>query len=209
MSYIKFVLFDLGNVIVNVDKEEALRIFSDITGEPVEKLLDFPESNLEKNFEKGKIAIEDYIAGLKRRFNLTNEVNKEELIEIWASCFKLNEQMIELVKKIDRNIKKGILSNTNPLHIESINKNYDIFGYFDYLFFSYDLGYVKPDKRIYTSVMGKLKAKANEIIFIDDLQANLLPAEKIGFHTYLFDNPESLERYLQQKEVIGLTRKTQ
>jgi len=209
MSYIKFVLFDLGNVIVNVDKEEALRIFSDITGEPVEKLLDFPESNLEKNFEKGKIAIEDYIAGLKRRFNLTNEVNKEELIEIWASCFKLNEQMIELVKKIDRNIKKGILSNTNPLHIESIKKNYDIFGYFDYLFFSYDLGYVKPDKRIYTSVMSKLKAKANEIIFIDDLQANLLPAEKIGFHTYLFDNPESLERYLQQKEVIGLTRKTQ
>jgi len=209
MSYIKFVLFDLGNVIVNVDKEEALRIFSDITGEPVEKLVDFPESNLEKNFEKGKIAIEDYIAGLKRRFNLTNEVNKEELIEIWASCFKLNEQMIELVKKIDRNIKKGILSNTNPLHIESIKKNYDIFGYFDYLFFSYDLGYVKPDKRIYTSVMSKLKAKANEIIFIDDLQANLLPAEKIGFHTYLFDNPESLERYLQQKEVIGLTRKTQ
>ncbi|MBO8130119.1 MAG: HAD family phosphatase [Candidatus Marinimicrobia bacterium] len=209
MSYIKFVLFDLGNVIVNVDKEEALRIFSDITGEPVEKLLDFPESNLEKNFEKGKIAIEDYVAGLKRRFNLTNEVNKEELIEIWASCFKLNEQMIELVKKIDRNIKKGILSNTNPLHIESINKNYDIFGYFDYLFFSYDFGYVKPDKRIYTSVMSKLKAKANEIIFIDDLQANLLPAEKIGFHTYLFDNPESLERYLQQKEVIGLTRKTQ
>jgi HAD superfamily hydrolase (TIGR01509 family) len=47
----------------------------------------------------------------------------------------------------------------------------------------------KPDLEIYEQVLGKLKVKPEEILFIDDQLENIEPAQKLGMHTVLAKEP--------------------
>jgi glucose-1-phosphatase len=54
MSTYKAILFDFGNVIINIDPELTLKSLSDISGKPLEKVREkMEESQLNKRYELG------------------------------------------------------------------------------------------------------------------------------------------------------------
>ncbi|MBI4162306.1 MAG: HAD-IA family hydrolase [Candidatus Aenigmarchaeota archaeon] len=48
----------------------------------------------------------------------------------------------------------------------------------------------------------KAKCKAEECVFIDDKESNLLPAKKLGMRVVLFESPEKLESALGKLGVL-------
>lgn len=58
-------------------------------------------------------------------------------------------------------------------------------------FFSADFGKVKPDDEFYLHVLEKTGWRADEVLFVDDLPANVEAAARLGFHTLLFTGSES------------------
>lgn len=57
---------------------------------------------------------------------------------------------------------------------------------------------IKPDERIYRVLFDRYKQLPEESVFIDDNQANITAAERLGMHAVLFDNIESVEKRLKQ-----------
>lgn len=57
----------------------------------------------------------------------------------------------------------------------------------DKIFVSYELGLLKPNKAIYQSVLEKLNAKPEEVIFIDDKRENVEAAKSLGINGIVFD----------------------
>lgn len=202
MAGIKAVLFDLGNVLVRVNKEIALQEFSRLTGFSGIQLLSFLESEIEKDFELGLISTHEYIKRVEEFFGSSVKLDVEMLSSIWSRCFKPDEVVLSIVDRLDGRVTRGILSNTNSLHIDSIRKNWRIFDSFDYLFFSYEIGYAKPDKRIYQFAVEKLEVVPEQVIFIDDLEENVSSAEEFGLVTHLFENWEKLYNFLRGYGVI-------
>jgi len=85
----------------------------------------------------------------------------------------------EVVKKLSRSYTLGIISDTWP----SIEPQLDAIGvnpFFSFRTYSFDLGVLKPDKRMYLDALGKCGCSAEETVFIDDSAANLKGAAECG-----------------------------
>lgn len=57
----------------------------------------------------------------------------------------------------------------------------------DKIFVSYKLGLLKPDAEIYEQILTLLKAKPEEVIFIDDKLKNIETAKSIGINGIVFN----------------------
>lgn len=60
---------------------------------------------------------------------------------------------------------------------------------FDHIIESWREGIRKPNPAIYERVLGLLDRPANQVLFVDDLAANVVAAEASGMHALLFGTP--------------------
>ena len=58
---------------------------------------------------------------------------------------------------------------------------------FDHEFYSCDLGFVKPDKEYFRSVLNRLGLEPSTILFLDDNQQIVNSASECGLTAFLFD----------------------
>lgn len=186
----KALIFDLGNVIVNLNMRKfykkilpksdnkQINIYKDLW-EPIEKL------------DKGLFSKEEFYQEAKKRFQF-QDVGKEEFFNMFNSIFdSLNYKLLDFIKKLkqDKMYKVFALSNTNPLHVEFLAKNIiDFRDYFNQVFYSYELGMIKPDPKIFLHVLEYINYKPSECIFIDDNRKNVKVAEQIGMIGIQFRN---------------------
>ena len=193
----KTFFFDLGNVLVKVNKEKALKLFASNLQVSKQELMAFPESEMEKNYETGKINTEEYVQQLHHYFNLENRLNYDYLIEIWKKPFTIIEKSIEILDQVKGQSRIIMLSNTNPLHIDAIKDKYPgLLKKFDDLIFSFTAGASKPDPEIYRFALNKAGIKPEQAFFTDDLEENIKAAEKVGISSYQFENPRGLAEFL-------------
>ena len=52
---------------------------------------------------------------------------------------------------------------------------------FDYTFLSFEIGYAKPDLKIFEYALDKMKIEAKNVLFIDDSFKNISAARALGF----------------------------
>jgi len=80
------------------------------------------------------------------------------------------------------------LSNDVSEWSGKLRRKFKIESYFKGFIISGDVGLRKPDPAIYELLIGRLKCKANDILFVDDNIRNLDAAERKGIGTVLFDS---------------------
>ena len=127
------------------------------------------------------------------------------LSEDWASSIKelitasieWDPDMFNLVLDLkQKGFKIVCLSNICQYRSsKAIQAGY--FDIFDETFFSFEIGYDKPDLRAYEYVLNKLNINPNECIFIDDSEENVLAAQNKGITGIVFTSKENLEKQLQ------------
>ena len=96
----------------------------------------------------------------------------------YFSGFKLHKDVINLVNKLRKRYKIGLLSNIAKGDWNHINKRFKLENNFDFLILSFKVGDIKPHKKIYLKLLKETKGK--HCIFIDDKLVNLIAAHKFG-----------------------------
>ncbi|XP_009069384.1 PREDICTED: bifunctional epoxide hydrolase 2, partial [Acanthisitta chloris] len=76
--------------------------------------------------------------------------------------------------------------------------------HFDLVLESCRIGMMKPDPRIYTYALEALKAKPQEVIFLDDLGKNLQPAREMGMATILVRDTDNALKELEKLSGVQL-----
>ncbi|XP_069340931.1 bifunctional epoxide hydrolase 2 isoform X2 [Eulemur rufifrons] len=69
---------------------------------------------------------------------------------------------------------------------------------FDFLIESCRIGMAKPDPQIYKFALDTLKASPSEVVFLDDIGANLKPARDLGMVTILVRDTDTALRELEK-----------
>ncbi len=82
-----------------------------------------------------------------------------------------------------KGIEVGLLSNALP----NLSNTAKGLAADDKIFVSYKLGLLKPDAEIYKQILTLLKAKPEEVIFIDDKLKNVEAAKSIGINGIVFN----------------------
>lgn len=188
---IKTIIFDFGNVFINLDIEgahkHALETFN------IETLSE-EMTAFNSFYEQGLISTEEFLDFYASNFP---KLSKEQLIDVWNFMLKdFPENRLEFLQnlKASGKYKLILLSNTNELHINWIKENVSFFNdfkdCFDKFYLSNELNLVKPNQDIFEFVLKENNLIANECIFIDDNQDNIKTADALKFETWHI-NPET------------------
>lgn len=185
---IKNIIFDFGDVFINLDKagalQNALNLFK--LQELTEELI-----AINTNYEQGLISTNAFLQFYLEKFP---DLSKEKIIEAWNFILKdFPQKRLSFLKNLaaENKYKLILLSNTNELHINWIRENimfYEEFkSYFDAFYLSHEIKLRKPNLNIYQYVLNQNQIKPNETLFIDDTFENTQAAKKLGISVWNID----------------------
>jgi glucose-1-phosphatase len=184
MTTIKNIIFDFGDIFINLDKQAIENNFKKLG------LKDWNEKLKMNNFlfETGKISENDFLKGIQEY--LPKE-NIQTIKEVWNSILKdFPLYRLEFLESIKDQFNIFLLSNTDAIHIEKFRKNVGENFYlkfencFKKIYYSYEIKIRKPNHEIYELVLNEQKINANETIFIDDRLDNIETAASLGINVW-------------------------
>jgi len=194
----RVIFFDLGNVIVSVNKPLAIRAFAERTGIQPKTLAAAVHSKLEMDFEKGLLSDAEYLRRIHTVYPMSRTLTLRDMIEVWKLPFTKIDAVCDLLPVLQQQAKLCLLSNTNYVHFSAIREKYAIDHWFDDLILSYEVGCRKPDPQIYQKALRQTGTRAGRAIFIDDLAENVRAAEDLGIRSHLFRNIAGLLKFLTE-----------
>lgn len=199
---IRNIVFDLGNVLLSWKPFEFLlkEGYDEKTaGLMVDSVF---RSRHWLSLDNGDISNEEAIDLMASDSSLL----KEEISSLFDLCHKIispitgNIKLLPVLKK--EGYKLYYLSNF-PSDFFGITKSrYDFFRHFDGGVISAEVGCSKPDPAIYDIFLKRFSLKAEECLFIDDLETNAGAGEAAGMKVIHFNGHESLQKMLQQQSIL-------
>ncbi|HAL71501.1 MAG TPA: hypothetical protein DCP71_06965, partial [Verrucomicrobiales bacterium] len=105
---------------------------------------------------------------------------------IWCDIFTENEAMKRTLAPLVGKVPMKLLSNTSGLHKDYLLRTYDIFRPFSGGVYSYSAKCSKPGEEIFQVTIRELELDPTQTFYIDDLEANITTARRLGFQTHLY-----------------------
>jgi len=197
LENISALVFDLGEVIVNVDTKKTTDAFAFLAGDKGFELYSFhQQSTLFNDFERGKIDAATFRNGLRPYFNPA--VEDAQIDSAWnAMLGDTPLRKLQILQGLRKQYKVFALSNTNIIHIAWVNaylkSTYDcgcLEDYFDKAYYSYEIGERKPDAASFQIVLNEQHLIPEKTLMIDDRLENLNAAAALGMKTYHMQHPD-------------------
>jgi len=205
MSKIKNIVFDLGGVVFEIDKNRAIKHFNEIGFGEAKSYLDaFTQVGIFGQLEAGEITAEEFRSKLSELAG--KEMTYDDCLYGWTGYYKqMHQYTLDAIQELRRKgYRVSLLSNTNPYMMQwARSKDFDGNGnsvdhYFDKLYLSYECKVMKPDARIFEMMLEGEGAVPNETIFIDDSPHNVKAAAELGIHTLQPGNGEDWREMLNE-----------
>ncbi len=185
---IKTLLFDFGDIFINLDKEGAMQNALDLF-----ELNDFSEEMVAFNsfYEQGLISTDEFLEFYQENFP---KLTSDQILDAWQYILKdFPSHRLEFIQQLaaENKYKLILLSNTNELHIKWVKEKVtfyeDFKNCFDAFYLSHEIKLRKPNLDIYQFVLDEHQLNPNEVLFIDDTEENIVGASKLGIHTWQLD----------------------
>lgn len=194
---IDIVLFDFGGVIAEEGFKQGLTAVARANGVDegafVQAAFDIIYST---GYVLGKAPESAFWDALRRETGVRGD--DASLRNEIFSRFILRDWMIDLVNKLKANgIKVGILSDQTDL-LEELDKKYDFFRLFNYVFSSYRLGKGKRDASLFDDVARAVNAEPDRILFIDDDPGHVDRARQKGWKAMLYIEQAGFQKELEE-----------
>lgn len=116
--------------------------------------------------------------------------------EAFAEAKFIDKEVVELVEKLSKNYKTGLLSNSSSEYLRPILEQHDLARLFDEIVISSEVGIVKPTEEIFHHVLQKLGVKPENTLFIDDSPRNVAAAASLGIQAIPFRHAKGLKQDL-------------
>jgi putative hydrolase of the HAD superfamily len=102
----------------------------------------------------------------------------------------ISARRVEMLKELSTNFNVYLFSNTNAIHINRLHNEFremhgiEFSSLFVKDFYSHEIHERKPDLASYLKVIELSGIIPEETLFVDDLEKNILGAEKAGLKTF-------------------------
>lgn len=188
---IKNLLFDLGGVIMDIRRLNCVASFERLGMKDADNFLgEYSQKGPFLQLEEGAISEEQFRDAV-RQF-IAGEVTDEQIDSAFCDFLVgIPKYRLEQLRQLKKSYNIYMLSNTNSIMWRSrIAEDFRQEGleredYFDGIVTSFEARSIKPDAKIFHTVVEKLGINPDETLFLDDSQKNLDAAAQLGFHTLL------------------------
>lgn len=191
---IRVVMFDIGGILEVIPEggDPATR-FSALDQE-WDARLGLPPGHLTRSFEAvaadgafGRCTYAEWCA----RFQASTGLSQADFDAYMAAFWDVymgnpNEELIAYFRALRPRYRTAILSNSFLGAREQEEKRYGFTSMVDLAIYSHEEGIHKPDPRIFAIASERLGVPPAEIVFLDDVPANVEAARAVGLQAVLF-----------------------
>lgn len=189
---IKNLLFDLGGVIMDLDRDRCVRAFEALGMRDADEFLGvYGQKGAFLALERGDIDADEFRREIRPLFD--REVTDEEIDSAFNQFLTgIPQERLRALRQLRKRYGVYLLSNTNPIMMNGFiaeqfrqEEGMEMKDYFDGVVASYVAKCYKPDREIFDYACEKCGIKPEETLFFDDSQANVDAARALGFYAEL------------------------
>ena len=196
---VDFVIFDLGNVLIDIDYSRAMNLMKEALPTALHHRVDTCyAAEFHKAYERGEIDSPSFRNAFRDYFE--QSWSDAEVDYLWNSLLgELPACRLDLVRRLKSTYQVGILSNTNEIHVDAVHALLqaehgmpNFYPLFDRVFYSQEMGLAKPSAAIYQQLLLDLNTSPSRVLFFDDLLANVEGAATVGIQAVQVTGPNTI-----------------
>lgn len=197
------IIFDFGGVLVDWNPRNMYQQYFPDQPQAMEDFLNeinFMEWNAQQ--DKGRTFTEG-AAILSKEFPQYKKLI-HAYYENWEKSIvgQINESVEILVSLKDKGYPVYGLSNWSAETFPIARKKYPVFELLDDYVLSGDVNLIKPGPEIFEYFLNKFGRTAQECLFIDDSEPNIITAKNLGFDVIHFTSPAQLKNELSARHLL-------
>jgi putative hydrolase of the HAD superfamily len=194
-STIKAVILDYGKVLSHSPAQEEFGRMAEMFNVSFESFCEHWQSGRD-SYDRGDLTAEEYWLKLAAQTN-TN-INRQQIetlrqveVEIWTH---IDPDMLDWVSRLHAaGFKTGLLSNMPWDMVTHVRTKCDWMGKFSFQTLSAELRQIKPHPAIYEHALNGLGVAAEETLFLDDRETNVVAARSLGMRAIEFRSVPQLK----------------
>ena len=206
----KAVIFDIGRVIVRLDLKRAMApIATAMQGatspsakyRSAEEIWELIRSDQYWHaWQEGRMSSVEWHRHLMGRLDLS--LSFGEFRDAWNLVLDPEPILGEdLFVRLSDRCQLALLSNTDPIHVESLEQRFTFGRHFPVRIYSCEIGASKPSPAIYRAALRSLQVDPHEALYIDDIQEFVGAARKMGMDAIHFETRDMLESELRRRRL--------
>jgi epoxide hydrolase-like predicted phosphatase len=195
---IRAVIFDFGGVLVRTEDQafrRALAARLDMTSEELGALIF--ESNSARQATLGEITTQEHWDFVRKILKLSEEEFPSVPLAFWGGDI-LDTALMDYIRSLHPQYKTALLSNAWDDLRGKLRQTWKIDDAFDEIIISSEVGFAKPDLRIYRLTLDRLRVNPDEAVFIDDFQENVDGAILAGLQAIRFESSHQVLKALSR-----------
>lgn len=191
LNNIKNIIFDLGNVLLNLDFDASIKAFRKLGLE--DEIVNNRHGYSNPVFyelEVGKIGSVEFRKQVRTVLN-NYSCSDQQIDDAWSGMIKdIPANRVKKLQELGEKYEIYLFSNTNEIHIKKLLSEFknqhgiDFPSLFKTVYYSHEIHDRKPDITSFEKVIKLSGVHPAESIFIDDLEKNIVAAEKTGLKTF-------------------------
>jgi FMN phosphatase YigB (HAD superfamily) len=191
------VVFDFGNVLVEIDFHRVFARWAQYAQCPMEQIAErYAHDHHYEKHERGEINAHEYFAALRESLGIN--ISDEQFLDGWNQIFVGELPTIRSVtSQYAALFPIYAFSNSNESHKAVWLPRYSqLLQPFKQVFISCDIGKRKPETDAYLLVVKAIGAEPGRILFFDDSQQNIEGAQQAGMQVKKVDSVADLQTVL-------------
>lgn len=188
---IKNLLFDLGGVIMDIERQRCVDAFSALGLKNADSYFgEYGQHGPFLALERGDLSVEQFHDAF--RPNMPTGTTDAMIDEAFCKfLIGIPVERLRALAQLHSRYKIYLLSNTNKIMWDAVildefkKDGHDINYYFDGVVTSFRANALKPEEKIFRYAEQNLGIVPGETLFFDDSQTNLDAAAGLGFKTVL------------------------
>lgn len=201
---IRFVYFDMGNVLLYFDHRQAARQMAEVAGVLPDRVWDAVfASDLNTRYDAGQLSTDEFFEEFCRLTG--SRPPRAELERAASAIFRVNVSIRPIIGHLSgAGYRVGLVSNTCPLHWEYVSRGRHrlLPELFDVVVLSYELRLLKPQPEFYAAATDRAGVRPEEIFFVDDLEENVVGARAFGWQAERYTTTAKLAADLRARGVV-------
>lgn len=207
---VRNIIFDLGGVVITLDRDRAVASLSALGLEDSGKLLGlYRQEEPFLGLETGKITAAAFYDLLRVKCGPVSDVEIQDAFN--SFLIEIPVERLEMLRRMRAGgYRLFVLSNTNPVMYDSWiaqafrAEGLTINDYFDGIVTSFGEGMCKPDVRLFQRVLDRYGLDKRETLVLDDSEANCNAAILAGMFSHRITDKNDNDMLAVCRELLAL-----